>query len=45
MVHHENCYGCGACAAACPTDAITLYIGKQGTYSPVVETEKCKAST
>lgn len=41
MVHHENCYGCGACAAACPTDAITLHIGKQGTYSPVVETEKC----
>lgn len=44
MIKIENkalCTGCGACKAACPTDAITLIEDKEGFRYPVIDELKC----
>lgn len=37
----ENCCGCGACAAACPKDAIVLTEDQEGFQYPNIDTAKC----
>lgn len=37
------CFGCGACAAVCPTQAIALAPGEGGFRRPRVEPSKCVA--
>ncbi|MBQ9591123.1 MAG: Coenzyme F420 hydrogenase/dehydrogenase, beta subunit C-terminal domain [Butyrivibrio sp.] len=36
-----NCFGCSACAMACPQHCINMYINEKGFYVPQVDTEKC----
>ena len=40
-VSEQSCCGCGACANACPVDAIELSEGKDGFLFPKVDTEIC----
>lgn len=35
------CYGCGACALSCPTDAIEMLEDKKGFTYPTLNEEKC----
>ena len=37
----ELCTGCGACAAICPMDCITMEADKEGFLRPAVQAEKC----
>lgn len=37
----ESCFGCGACAAACPTQAITMTPGEGGFRYPRIDPAKC----
>ena len=37
----EDCCGCGACASACPADAIVLQEDADGFWYPVVNEGKC----
>lgn len=37
----EECCGCGACAAACPADAIRMAWDREGFSYPRVDEEKC----
>lgn len=40
--HIEYCFGCGLCAASCPTDVISMVISEEGFYVPSIEKpEKC----
>lgn len=41
--HKASCFGCGACQAVCPTDAITMTADPEGFAYPVVNPEKCSA--
>lgn len=38
---HIKCLGCGACANACPRDAITLAEDDQGVLLPKIDERKC----
>lgn len=37
----SQCTGCGACAAICPTDAISMTQNEKGFLNPVVNRDKC----
>ena len=37
----ESCFGCGACAAACPTQAITMTPGEGGFRYPTIDAFRC----
>lgn len=37
----SNCSGCGACAAVCPTGAISLLPDELGFIYPMIDSEKC----
>ena len=37
----DACSGCSACAAACPTGAITMRLKKKGFFEPVIDSVKC----
>lgn len=37
----EDCYGCTACEATCPTDAIKMRGDHEGFMYPVVDSDKC----
>ena len=37
----NRCYGCGACAAVCPTDAIKMMKDPEGFLYPTIAHEKC----
>lgn len=37
----SECYGCGACKSACPTDAISVIEGKDTFLYPVIDPDKC----
>ena len=39
--HREDCCGCTACYAICPTHAITMRPDEEGFEYPVVDSEKC----
>lgn len=39
--NEENCSGCGACAAACPKQAIEMVPDSLGYLYPVIADEKC----
>ena len=39
--NNKNCYGCGVCSAACPKNAISIQLNKNGFYYPVVDTNVC----
>lgn len=45
LAKKENCTGCGACAAVCPADAVTLVPDGEGFQYPVVgdSCTECKA--
>lgn len=36
IARFDHCYGCGVCAAACPSDAISMELTPQGFFAPVV---------
>lgn len=40
-VNKYNCFGCGACAAACPADAIRLVPDSEGFLYPAVDQGLC----
>lgn len=35
------CFGCGACQAVCPADAIAMTADAEGFFYPVIDPEKC----
>lgn len=37
----ENCCGCSACYATCPTQAIIMESDEEGFMYPMVDAEKC----
>lgn len=37
----QHCYGCGACAAVCPMQAITMRANFEGFAVPEIDKEKC----
>lgn len=37
----EYCYGCGACGAVCPKNAISMVAGDEGFPVPKIDEEKC----
>ena len=37
----KSCYGCTACAAVCPKDAIQICPNKEGFYYPILNQTKC----
>jgi formate hydrogenlyase subunit 6/NADH:ubiquinone oxidoreductase subunit I len=39
--NRENCCGCTACYASCPTNAITMEPDEEGFLFPVVDASKC----
>lgn len=41
IVEKKLCHGCGSCVAVCPTECITLHLGSQGIYEPIVNSDKC----
>ena len=41
LTNPAQCCGCGACAAACPVNAITMVAKDLGAYYPEVNTELC----
>lgn len=41
LQHPEDCCGCGACAAICPHNAITLQADNEGFVYPVVNDQAC----
>ena len=41
IVGENNCYGCTACYAVCPVDAISMNSSSKGFYVPSVELGKC----
>ncbi len=41
VANNHRCSGCGACAALCPQNAITLKNNDEGFLNPIVDNEKC----
>ena len=39
--HKAACFGCGACQAVCPADAIAMTADTEGFAYPVIDPEKC----
>lgn len=39
--HKASCFGCGACQAVCPANAITMKEDAEGFFYPVIDSEKC----
>lgn len=37
----EKCFGCGACAAACPSSSIEMREDETGFIHPVIDAERC----
>ena len=37
----KDCCGCGACASACPKDAIAMEPDEEGFLYPVVDESRC----
>ena len=40
-IDEEKCNGCGACAAACPKDAIVIKLNDDGFYEYNLDKSKC----
>lgn len=40
-IEQKECFGCGACAQSCPTNAITMVLSSEGFYVPQIDQEKC----
>lgn len=40
-VRKEDCCGCTACYAICPTEAISLKEDEEGFEYPTIDSEKC----
>ncbi len=40
-IQNENCCGCSACEAICPTGAIRMTTNEKGFYAPSVDEDKC----
>ena len=40
-VKQEFCYGCSACATACPRHSIQMKTNKEGFKFPIIDKEKC----
>lgn len=38
---NEKCYGCGACSAVCPQDAISMELNNEGFCIPQIDLSKC----
>ncbi len=41
QIYREQCYGCGACSAVCPHDAIRMADGADGQRIPQIDPTKC----
>lgn len=41
VVGVKSCYGCGMCAAVCPTDAVKMSLSNRGFYVPKINKHKC----
>ncbi len=37
----EDCYGCTACFAICPVDAIVMKYDEEGFEYPVIDADRC----
>lgn len=40
-VSKDDCCGCSACSAICPTDAISMELDQHGFYYPSVNENRC----
>ena len=41
IVQRNNCYGCTACEAVCPTNSISMREDSEGFYYPIFDKNKC----
>lgn len=41
LADHTHCTGCGACAAVCPKDAITMQRDREGFAYPLIDEDLC----
>jgi len=42
VANKEECCGCSACEALCPTGAISMNLDEDGFYYPIIDEKKCK---
>ena len=42
IIKKQKCFGCGACAAICREQAITMEIGREGFFYPKINLELCR---
>jgi len=41
FINKYDCCGCGACAASCPKDAITMLTDEEGFLYPTINYDRC----